>query len=860
MLTATGSSFISGAQIVWDGSALPTTYVTSTQLTAQVPAANLGSVRSVQVAVMNPSPAAQPSGNLPFYIGSGGTNIAVLNVNANAIAWDARRSRIYASLPSTNNGSNGNTVAVIDPVAATVLSYHPAGHFPDLMSISSDASYLLVGEDADSAVQRFKLPDFTPDITIPIAPSPTFGPLNAVGLAASPDDPHAAAIVSGSFEIEPVDVGGLSIYDDAIQRPKQGSPDWQPGNPIPLDWIQWGATSSSLYGGNSFIPPQFYTTPIDAAGVETSKLYEYVLDGGGHFDSQTGYVYGDNGQVVDPETGESVGSFSLLHFAGSTICAVDSAQGVVFFVGGLRNGNKGIEAFDQKTYQLLRTLTLPQINGEINGFLRWGNAGLAVLENPLSYQTFTPIPGSIYLVDGDFVNSSAAADFKKGEVADPLPSLHGISPQSAVAGSADLSLTVTGANFEPNVQVYWNLNSLQVQYLSPTELQATVPASHLASPGPVNITVSNGDSTAPGMNLLVFTVLTPNSGLTPMNLLAHDVAWDKTSGLLYAAVWSGDWQYANSIVAIDPKTGSVVKTQPAGPDPDLIRTTADGAYAYEGSLTADTVTRFNLPGLDSPVTWRLGVSQPASTGDPMSSLYAVDLQPAPNAPQTTAVSTPGGIEIFDNATARPTQASDFTPARTYYYSSLQWSGDGSKLYSAGSDLYVLDVTPSGVTQSVKYFGLVNDPSLFYDSGTGYLYNNSGQAIDPSNGTIVGTYASSGLRVVGYGRSLTGLLVPDSSLNTVFILGQTLGENESDYTITSYNQKTFAPISSIVIHSILCTPVKLIRWGASGLALVTYSTSEDETQLTPGMVYILNLPNFVTKNASATGGNAPEEVH
>ncbi len=37
-----------------------------------------------------------------------------------------------------------------------------------------------------------------------------------------------------------------------------------------------------------------------------------------------------------------------------------------------------------------------------------------------------------------------------------------------------------------------------------------------------------------------------------MSLASYDVAWDKTSGLLYAAVWSADTQYPNSIVAINP--------------------------------------------------------------------------------------------------------------------------------------------------------------------------------------------------------------------------------------------------------------------------------------------------------------------
>jgi hypothetical protein len=275
-------------------------------------------------------------------------------------------------------------------------------------------------------------------------------------------------------------------------------------------------------------------------------------------------------------------------------------------------------------------------------------------------------------------------------------------------------------------------------------------------------------------------------------------------------------------------------------------------------------TRLRLPGLDSPLTWRLGVSTPQPPYLPINSLYATDLQPAPNAPLTTAIVTgaaqylpyvlnvyggySGGITIFDNATARPTEAPDVTPAWNYYFKNLQWGSDDSTLYSGDSNFYALNVTASGVTPNSRYFGLLNDSNLKFDSGTGYLYNNAGQVIDPSNGTIVGTYPSS------------GLLVPDSSLNTVFILGQTTAQKGTyDFTITSYNQKTFEPVSSIAINSIAWMPLKLIRWGTSGLALITYSQSNDETQVTSGMLYIFNEPAFVTATAAAARGDAPEEV-
>ena len=103
---------------------------------------------------------------------------------------------------------------------------------------------------------------------------------------------------------------------------------------------------------------------------------------------------------------------------------------------------------------------------------------------------------------------------------------------------------------------------------------------------------------------------------------------------------SGDPTYPNSIVAVDPATGAVVKSALVGADPRLVRTTADGAYLYVGYMALSFVTRLQLPGLNSPLTWPLG-TLPAN-----GPLMAVDLQPSPVASQTVAIA--GGTAVMLN--------------------------------------------------------------------------------------------------------------------------------------------------------------------------------------------------------------------
>jgi hypothetical protein len=55
-LTVNGSNFVMGSVVQWNGAARTTTYASSTQLTAAIPAADLASTGTAQVTVVNPAP------------------------------------------------------------------------------------------------------------------------------------------------------------------------------------------------------------------------------------------------------------------------------------------------------------------------------------------------------------------------------------------------------------------------------------------------------------------------------------------------------------------------------------------------------------------------------------------------------------------------------------------------------------------------------------------------------------------------------------------------------------------------------------------------------------------------------------
>jgi len=67
-LTVNGSNFITGSVVRWNGADRPTTFVSSTRLTAAIPTSDLSATGVAMVTVINPAPGGAASNGLPFTI------------------------------------------------------------------------------------------------------------------------------------------------------------------------------------------------------------------------------------------------------------------------------------------------------------------------------------------------------------------------------------------------------------------------------------------------------------------------------------------------------------------------------------------------------------------------------------------------------------------------------------------------------------------------------------------------------------------------------------------------------------------------------------------------------------------------
>lgn len=303
-------------------------------------------------------------------------------------------------------------------------------------------------------------------------------------------------------------------------------------------------------------------------------------------------------------------------------------------------------------------------------------------------------------------------------------------------------------------------------------------------------------------------------------LPANDVVWDATHARLYVSVPSTAGAGGNSVAAIDPATGTITSTAFVGSEPAVLAISDDAQFLYVGLNGSNQVQRLKLPSLAPDIAYSLGSDQFTAA------YYALDIQVAPGAPHTVAISrgdessSPaalGGVVIYDDATPRPTHAPGFGPGGGggVLYDSLQWGHDASRIFAAnredtGFDFYTLDVDGSGVTLDQDYgyvfpgFG----GNIHFDRGTGIIYGDDGHTADPTTGQPVGVFNAS------------GAMVPDSSIDRAFFLGQPPGA--SDFVLTSFDLGHYTPVAQAHVAGVSGFPKRLVRWGTDGLAFCTAS--------------------------------------
>jgi hypothetical protein len=464
-IVVSGGNFMTGATVLWNGKPRSTTYLNSGQLQAQLKAADLASPEIAQVSVSNPAPGGISS-TLTFDV-TYPALVHTLNIPANDLVWDPYAQSIYASLPSSY-GPNGNSIAVINPKNGSVTGYYFAGSEPTQMALSGDGKYLYVGLNGNGSVQRLILPGFTLDINVSLGNN-EFGGVNTAGdLAVSPGDPHTLAVAIGGGCC-----GGLlefftdtTLLPDSISYPS-------------ISYMQF-ANASTLYG---YAESTLSQVAVNPNGGTLTTQWNDLLTGYGGIQYDAGLVYGNSGQVMDPETGDLVGTYDVGGGYTSNDLLPESSINSTFVLGiSPFYSLLGITSYDLSHFTPVAVISLAQLSGTLTPtFISWGSNGLAFVLGSGCCGTET--------YQTELVQSSMMQPVSGKN--NPVPAADSLSPASVVHGSGNFKLTINGSGFVPGSSATWNGNERTVGYVSPTQLTVYVPWSDIASPGTASVVVTN---------------------------------------------------------------------------------------------------------------------------------------------------------------------------------------------------------------------------------------------------------------------------------------------------------------------------------------------------------------------------------
>lgn len=490
-LTVTGAGFNEGSTINIGSNALTTTYVSNTQLTATVPAANIANYGWAPITVSNPTPGGGVSQLVPLTI------YGLVNAPANEILFDPFSRLLYATIPGTATGITGNSVVSIDPVTGTVGTPVPVGSNPTVMAETSDGNYLYIGLSGADSLAQFNLQQQTLGATIPLNLTQygNTAPVAATWLSAMPGTDSTLAMgvnnAWGNFGVFDIS-GSTGTFRSNLSGIYNGV------DPVWADATHIYAYDSQTSGSG------FYRYSVNSNGlmlIDTSTLSGL----GGSYGSlqvSNGLVYGAGGGIVNPKTTppSQIATLPAVDFYAEGIngYAVGSIPDPSLQKEFLMLENTagtwayGLVRYDLTTYRPESLIVMPQSASGILAnwtMMRWGQDGIALLSTAQNYATSQPVV-VIMLIRGPFVapqelNTNAAAAV-----------LTSSSSSTLTHGSGNATLTLTGSNFQPGVAVTWNGNYRTTTILDTSHVTVAIPAGDLANTGTASVVATNPGSSA----------------------------------------------------------------------------------------------------------------------------------------------------------------------------------------------------------------------------------------------------------------------------------------------------------------------------------------------------------------------------
>jgi hypothetical protein len=532
-LTINGASFVSGATGTFNGAARTVTFVSATQVTMAVTAADIATGGSFPVVVSNPGPGGGASAPSNFTVNNSVptiTSLAPSSATAGGAAFTLTvngTNLVATSVVNFNGAARTTTFVSATQVTAAITAADIATAGTPSVTVTNPAP-----GGGTSAGSTFTINNPAPTITTLSPTSATVGgaaftlTVNGSGFVASSavkfnGNAKTTTFVSATqvtAAITAADIAAAGIFPVTVTNAAPGggtstAANFTVNNPVPtittlvpssataggaaftltVNGTNFVSGASATFGGaartTTFVNATQVTVAVTAADIATAGTPPVVVTnpapGGGASAPMTFTV------------NNPLPTISSLSPTGAT------AGGAAFTL--TVNGTGFLATSQVKFNSNARTTTFvsaTQLTAAITA------ADIAAVGTPPVTVT-NPAPGG---------GTSTPVNFNVSAASNPVPTLTSISPTSATAGGAAFTLTLTGTNFIASSTVSFGANPpLTPTSQTATQIQVTVPVGDIATAGSLNVTVTNP---APGGGTTAaqtFTVNNPAPTITTLS-------------------------------------------------------------------------------------------------------------------------------------------------------------------------------------------------------------------------------------------------------------------------------------------------------------------------------------------------------
>jgi len=468
-MTVNGTNFVPGAAVQWNGNNRVTTFVSATQLTAQIPASDIATAGTATIQVVNPGPGGGASNTVNFNVASPAPLPRITNIDPTSVMGGGEEFTL------TVNGTNFTQNSIVrlsgSPLATTFIN-------------NTQLKALVTAEDIDTP-GTVSITVFTPPpgggssngalltINVPPNPVPVITALNPGTVTSG--GPNFTLTVTGTGFVQ----GSVVRFNNADRATTFVSSTEVRAVIQAGDIINGGTANITVFN------------PAPAGG--TSNTATLTINFAPPVIT-----------LLSPSSAVAGGQAFQLNVTGTNF-----APGSVV----RWNGEDRTTAFIGVT-ELAAQIPAADI----------ASAGTATVT------VFSPSPGG---------GLSNAVTFTINPQARPLPRISALSPNTALAGSPEITLIVTGTNFVSDSVVRWNGQPRMTTFVNSTQVTATIPASDLDEVGNALVTVFTPPAGGGESNTLTFAITTPPNPVPVVTSISPNTVGAGTGAFVLTVNGSG---------------------------------------------------------------------------------------------------------------------------------------------------------------------------------------------------------------------------------------------------------------------------------------------------------------------------------